>query len=1178
MGLPQPNAHPQDGDPVDEPVDVIVEPDLLVIDVSGVDGRDGRDGTSFAGSAAPRGHHGRNAASATEPERGEDAGEVELLLTLSPHHTGTVDLGGQKVIPGRRPEAIREQISYGERGSIRLMACGGKGGNGGRGGAGEAGGKGHDGSDATRWSSGSSGGPGGDGGDGGDGTSGARGGAGGRITVQVEESDTDLLMLIQPHVNGGAGGEPGANGAGGAGGPGGEGGSAYTWTTSSVEYHTDAQGRRQPRTVSHHHRNPGGSDGPQGQRGRDGTARLAPGAPGADGLFRILVHEHGQVREYAERYEIEIVGYALELEDHFAEPTSRVVVSDVRVKNRGGMPTPATHSPGVQLAPGSWVVPDAIVLSLSHAVDPGMEYAFEGKTLTACVPELDTVPVGDPLRVLARINPLAIQSRVNRTFANRHPRQEFWVAFPGELESVVSLESQTPGRAAWLVVQVVNRSRYDLGRDSATGRFLGIRIELRNQEMAEHVMHLDLQGQQISWSTGYHEEIRHLAAGATTTIRTILGVLPGAPGYTRAEVYVTLELGQRHAPDQPRDRHQRDYPLRIAQAYEFDPTADLLLVTNHGTTTAELEAWKDAAAALRQTINVWDISLNDSLSLSDRLAHGQSLLRDLHGKTIILSNAPFQTAVGTRFGDQFLSQMDLIKAAESHGIRLLVLNDDQHELEHMFQERLIPTDGEPEYRYSSIDSFEKAAPLDDVDVLLDQVEELVRHGAQAAQPDPIRQTSEIDLYGIRAPSAKRLRRQAEALQRNLQNNAPGRRVVVMYRLPAELPVGEREKRAEQGKQRGFFFTHEHQGTLTVMPTLGDDHPNLVVLDAGAADIHDPKFIVGPRVRGALMQAMSFEEKVYLLSDKLREMGEAARIDPKSVEPGQVVTAAALVDAILVDVATEQAAVLKTPWRPLFFTGTIRKSLEQLRFLADHQFPLVTGDAQQPDVQLAARLLAGVAFLGDYSSRWYESRWFPWGFFRRGPLLRQEILNQRTKLEINLLRSPNDDQRRLIDEYYQRYVAQVDAVRRTQRLEKRSAARRVLLAPLSQSSIKTDAGRTFPGVLSYAQWETVRQAEMQREESRMALKAQKEANRAALGVAANGRPLLQTDPQLQQALQPFVEACQAARAQQEERAHELLKQREATRQRTSVTLPPLSATDPAHAEPGPRQVDVIDQRD
>ena len=100
--------------------------------------------------------------------------------------SGLVDLEGQKTVPGRRPEVIRQHLAFGELGSIRLVANGGKGGHGGRGGDGEAGGKGHDGSDATQYSSGSDGGPGGRGGDGGDGTSGAPGGDGGRIAVQVD--------------------------------------------------------------------------------------------------------------------------------------------------------------------------------------------------------------------------------------------------------------------------------------------------------------------------------------------------------------------------------------------------------------------------------------------------------------------------------------------------------------------------------------------------------------------------------------------------------------------------------------------------------------------------------------------------------------------------------------------------------------------------------------------------------------------------------------------------------------------------------------------------------------------------------------------------------------------------------------------------------------------------------
>ena len=160
MERPQGNAEPQDG----TPLEATVEPYLLVIDVSGVDGRDVAQWRKPGRIRCSRAHDGRDGASAAEPEPGENAGDIEILLSPSSRPPGRVEVEGEPVIPGRRLEAVREQVSYGDRGSIRLTACGGKGGNGGRGGDGEAGGKGHDGSDATQWSAGGDGGPGGDGG------------------------------------------------------------------------------------------------------------------------------------------------------------------------------------------------------------------------------------------------------------------------------------------------------------------------------------------------------------------------------------------------------------------------------------------------------------------------------------------------------------------------------------------------------------------------------------------------------------------------------------------------------------------------------------------------------------------------------------------------------------------------------------------------------------------------------------------------------------------------------------------------------------------------------------------------------------------------------------------------------------------------------------------------------
>ncbi len=227
----------------------------------------------------------------------------------------------------------------------------------------------------------------------------------------------------------------------------------------------------------------------------------------------------------------------------------------------------------------------------------------------------------------------------------------------------------------------------------------------------------------------------------------------------------------------------------------------------------------------------------------------------------------------------------------------------------------------------------------------------------------------------------------------------------MYKLPANLPDDGKREPEKREPRGGFFFTHDHQGTLTVMPTLGDDRPNLVVLHGPSQHIHDPDYIASPNVTAALIQALNFEEKLYLLSQWISELGEASRIDPGSVEDSDVSMAQFLVDAILVDLATEQAAILKTGWKGLFSSGMVRDALRHLKELSEHPFPLVTGGADQPDVQLAARLIAGVAFLGQTSSRWYETRVFPWGWFRRGPVLRKAILAHRQSLEKNFLRSP-----------------------------------------------------------------------------------------------------------------------------------------------------------------------------
>ncbi|MGH7135027.1 MAG: hypothetical protein ACREHD_04760, partial [Pirellulales bacterium] len=506
---------------------------LLSVDVAGRRGADGANGLSYAGQQAPPCVNGRSGGNAALAQHGEDAGTIEI--TLANEAAGHIEVSGRTKLPATSGRPLKEAIEIGTSGSLNLIARGGDGGHGGGGGDGEAGGQGRDGADATQFSSGENGWPGADGGDGGVGTNGESGGEGGAIVVGVDQNDTHLLMLVEYDCGAGRGGDAGVNGGGGPGGPGGRGGNSYTWTTTSTETYYDASGNPQTRTNFHTHHNPGGMDGPPGRPGRDGRAPLHAGRDGVPGSFRIRVTEGDHGVEFTRRYDLEVVGYELELEDAFAEPTSMLHVRRLTLKNTGGMPTPGRLRPEVHLDGSLWVVPVARPLVLPGPLAPGEVHTFD-QELSAQVPEVDAPLIGEPLRQTDRIAPLAWQPGAERPYANLHPRKPFTVAFAGEIESVRSLESQTPGRAALVRITIVNNSRRAIGRASPSGRVVGLRFGLQNAEMARHLMLIDLAGRRLTWEDGLDVEVANLESGQTTVIEAIVGVLPGAPGYTEAEL------------------------------------------------------------------------------------------------------------------------------------------------------------------------------------------------------------------------------------------------------------------------------------------------------------------------------------------------------------------------------------------------------------------------------------------------------------------------------------------------------------------------------------------------------------------------------------------------------------------------------------------------------------------
>lgn len=152
------------------------------------------------------------------------------------------------------------------------------------------------------------------------------------------------------------------------------------------------------------------------------------------------------------------------------------------------------------------------------------------------------------------------------------------------------------------------RSGSDGSAPVRDGSAISTQLGLLNGDMADHVLLMDSSGLPLSWDKGFLAEIANLAPGQKKTVEGIVGVLPSAPGYSRADLGTTLNLGKIEAPGEMARIQKMTFPVRVAKAYEPVNDAEILLVTNHETTTAEVAAWEAAAKAKGQKVAIWDVS------------------------------------------------------------------------------------------------------------------------------------------------------------------------------------------------------------------------------------------------------------------------------------------------------------------------------------------------------------------------------------------------------------------------------------------------------------------------------------------------------------------------------------------------------------------------------------------
>ncbi|HFE45741.1 MAG TPA: hypothetical protein ENJ18_09675 [Nannocystis exedens] len=916
----------------------------------GVDGSEGRS----------LGLDGSDGTSAGPASSGESGGAIRATLEATDRSTGSYSVSYACIAPGSDLEEGMPILAAGH--DLLLLARGGDGGNGGQGGRGGDGAKGTYGPDATRYYNGEDGGPGGDGGDGGGGTDGARGGDGGTITVTVDEAHSFLLMAIQqseaptPLIACGRGGAPGIHGQGGEGGAGGEGGNSYTWTTTSS--YTDSNGNRHTRT--HRHTNPGGENGPRGKNGQTPSRSIEPGDDGSPGSFTIeLRRGNAVVGRFLRRYDLELVDFEWkELDtptlDDVLEFGETIVVSRLRLRNIGKMPTPPQQRVRLTLAEQTWLRPHADELFIDRSLAPGEIIEVEGP-LHFDIAKPPRAEPGDPRVIVETIAPRAEQLGIEiegkpastapfrRRYTNVTLEKQFEARFPLEnRDGILVLRSLAPGERSKIRFTVHNISSRDLGVGSENGRRVRLQLEHCGGDInREHLLFTaadgidhDLDDSDDS-DSGYFLDVDKIAAGGSFTVEGRVGFAAEAQAYVGAELSFTIWIESLALDGTLEPVQERRVELRVEPEYAPGRNAQVVLVTHNEVSHAVFHAWSDLLEhQLKLTTDEWSLARYGHFNHETATSSGESLGATLADKLVIVLNRPFNPGSTDEkaLPTNFLQGKDFRASVTARRTRYLVVGSDEFTMqEWLYPTGLVPGDGG---EYDDLRAYRRnlAAEGDS------------RYEAHAG----IDFTRSFDTVAIEVtrwpwgqPPHDLLHNRALALQAELCRLYPHRRYLVIHHGGSPEVVGRRF-----GILKRWALGH-----LEIRRSLNLETSAAIFVRADEAAMDDPALVASELVHYGLLLALPFETKLTRLAAQISQLA------PLSGE--QRALANLLVAVILVDLSAEQAALRRTKGR--IDDGMLERRLSYLAYL--RSFPFSTPNSDDPAKStILVELCAGLRVL------------------------------------------------------------------------------------------------------------------------------------------------------------------------------------------------------------------------
>lgn len=951
----------------------------LMFDASGSRGTRGYDGHSYSYGDAPSsaGASGANGGHAGPGGHGTAGGSIDLSLETDAVYRGQIKIDGWVSTSGK----VNRRVVIGNQGYIVLNANGGNGGDGGTGGRGQDGATGSQGQNADRHNQGTSGGTGGTGGRGGNAGQGGNAGPGGQNTIRVSDRDTALLMLIEHTESAGVAGRAGQPGSGGNGGAGGQGGREFeyqvpyedievTYSEEKVKVGTkqvDLQNGYfeevdvfETRQIRHENKVTryrtetvrGGRDGDaggslgSGQHNRDGL-------PAGHGSFRIIVDENGVKRQYSSRFNLVVLGFDLATEDKdgIIEPGETVYVTNIKVKNTGGMPMPAADTL-FYLNDGKWLLAEPMHIKFSNRLNPGETTTIQQK-LAFKVKSFPNSSQGERVSVQDTISPLALLSTVNRHFEHGTTRN-FEITYPIEITRLSSPTAVAPGETVevtWLVRNISNRAYgklSELKREVATQLNVGGEVEVVNGDGVEFE----------NTSSQFLRAIENLGAGEERIIRTYVRVKPDAETYNSAEIRTALELGSRQNPSALQRIQNRVFEIRIAEKFTGNRDAGILLVPNSASVREEILAWRRLARWLGMKIEVWDLSYYGKIALTEALKETNSSLAELFKNKMIvwLNNRYKDSYSNDRKAIETIAASELRKTSSKYGIAHYVVGENATE---SLRDLLLPTNG---------------SAVDIQKLLTNPNTELARQGLDDNFSKV--SVSRRSFFGFLRPNDQWLAEQARKLDNNLRTRYPGESFLVVHHFNPEA-------------NKGLFALHG-AGHLEVRRLVDREVGAVTGLNVDSNTMHSAQFVFSPENVLGFVLSMDVQEKIRTLS-RLILKGSLPGVYQSNMtgeEFSYDVAANALVEAVLMDLTHEYAMISQSSL-----------NREQLRVIANRMRLLVARDYavrndMDPDLRNAkhlVKLIAGVKTLGWHP--WYAFYKFSNGHARH---LRDEVAEELTR--------------------------------------------------------------------------------------------------------------------------------------------------------------------------------------